>query len=300
MAKIVFFGTPSFAREVLEIVALEHQIVCIVTQPDRPFGRKQELKASEVKEYALQYHIPLFQPQILDQKLLKELQILDADFFLVVAFGQIFPKAFLDFLPCINIHASILPELRGASPIQEMILQDQKKFGVSAMRMEEGLDCGDILGVSCLDSKQDLDLKTLAGKLAQMGGKLANYVLGHFSSIAPLKQNHCDASICKKIRKEQGEVDFSEARKIFVKFLAFAQWPSVFLSNGLKLSRIELDSQEGHFLKGEILEIFDDGVLVGCQKGKIKIFEVQPPSKQKIHAVDYLHGKRLKVGDIFC
>lgn len=300
MAKVIFFGTPLFARQVLEIVNLKHQILAIVTQPDRPFGRKQELRASEVKEYALKHKIPLFQPQKLDDHLLQDLKHFKADFFLVVAFGQIFPTIFLEYLPCINIHASILPHLRGASPLHEMILQDRKEYGVTAMKMEDGLDCGDILGISILNTQEDLSLSDLATKMANLGGNLANRVLHDFSSIAPLKQNHCDASVCKKIKKEHGEVDFSDARKIFVKYLAFSLWPSIFLHNGLKLLKISLLSKEGKYPQGEILEIQKDGIIVGCQKGKIKILEVQPPSKQKIKAIDYLHGKRLSVGEVFC
>lgn len=300
MARIVFFGTPLFAQRVVEIVALEHQIVAIVTQPDRPFGRKQEPKPSAVKEFALTYQLPLFQPQRLDEDLLKELEFLKPDFFLVVAFGQIFPKSFLDFVPCINIHASILPHLRGASPLQEMILQDQKRFGITAMMMEEGLDCGDILGISMLDFKEDITLEMLACKLADMGGELAKKVLRDFALLVPLRQNHCDASVCKKIKKEDGKIAFNNAREVFVKFLAFSSWPSVFLENGLKLTRLEFLSNKGEFIQGEILEILEDGIIVGCLKGRLKILEVQPPSKQKMKVLDYLRGKRLGVGDRFC
>lgn len=300
MARIVFFGTPLFARKVLEIVAEVHEIVGIVTQPDRPFGRTQTLKISEVKEYALAHAIPYFQPLKLETSLLETLQTLKADFFLVVAFGQIFPKAFLQALPCINIHASILPHLRGASPLQEMILQDQKKFGVSAMRMEEGLDSGEILGISVLDSKEDYDLSSLASILAELGGKLASRVLEEFFSLKALKQRDCDATFCKKIKKEQGRIAFLDAREIWLKFLAFRVWPSLFLDNGLKLLELRLDSLDGAYQEGEILAIQRESVIVGCQRGRLEIFQVQPFSKQKMQAIDYLRGRRLGVGDIFC
>lgn len=300
MAKIVFFGTPLFAQKVLKIVAEFHEIVGIVTQPDRPFGRSQTLKASEVKEYALKHKIPYFQPHKLETPLLETLKTLEADFFLVVAFGQIFPKTFLQAIPCINIHASILPHLRGASPLQEMILEDQKSFGVSAMKMEDGLDSGEILGINVLSSKEDYDLSSLASILAELGGKLANRILQNFSSLNPLKQRDCDATFCKKIKKEQGEVRFFYAREVWVKFLAFKAWPSVFLESGLKLLDLRLDSLDGTYHEGEILAIYKESVIVGCRIGKLEIFEVQPFSKQKMKAVDYLRGKRLRVGDIFC
>lgn len=300
MAKIVFFGTPLFARKILEIVAEVYEIVGIVTQPDRPFGRSQIPKISEVKEYALKHKIPCFQPHKLETSLLEALRGLEADFFLVVAFGQIFPRTFLQAIPCINIHASILPHLRGASPLQEMILEDQKSFGVSVMRMEEGLDSGEILGVSVLSSKEDYDLPSLASNLAQLGGKLVNRVLENFSSIKPLKQRDCDATFCKKIKKEQGQIRFFCAREVWVKFLAFKAWPSIFLESGLKLLDLRLDSLDGVYQEGEILAIYKESVIVGCQIGKLEIFEVQPFSRQKMKAVDYLRGRRLRVGDILC
>lgn len=300
MARIVFFGTPLFAKQVLEIVAQTHKIVGIVTQPDRPFGRNQTLKISEVKEYALIHAIPYFQPLKLENSLLEILQSLKADFFLVVAFGQIFPKSFLQALPCINLHASLLPCLRGASPLQEMILQDQKQFGVSVMRMEEGLDSGEILGMSVLASKEDYDLSSLSLALAYLGGKLTSRVLEEFSSLKPLKQRNCDATFCKKIKKEQGKIRFLDAREIWVKFLAFKLWPSLFLESGLKLLEMRLDLPEGTYQEGEILTITQESVIVGCQRGRLEIFEVQPFSKQKMKAVDYLRGKRLGVGDLFC
>ena len=300
MAKIVFFGTPSFARTVLEIVMEAHQVLAVVTQPDRPVGRKQELRASEVKECALSHQIPLFQPERLDKQILRELEIFEADFFLVVAFGQIFPKFFLESSLCINIHASILPQFRGASPLQEMILQDQKKFGVTAMKMEEGLDCGEILGMGILQTQKDLNLIELSNKMAQMGGNLAKNILKNFELVAPLKQRNCEASLCQKIKKERGEIFFQKAREIFVKFLAFTPWPGIFLSNGLKLLKLELDSVSGTYQEGKILEIERDYVLLGCKEGSLRVYEVQPPSRQKMSARDYLRGKHLEVGDIFC
>lgn len=300
MARIVFFGTPLFAKQVLEIVAKTHEIVGIVTQPDRPFGRNQTLKISEVKEYALTHVVPYFQPFELEYSLLETLESLKVDFFLVVAFGQIFPKSFLQALPCINVHASLLPDLRGASPLQEMILQDQKKFGVSAMRMEEDLDSGEILGMSVLTSKEDHDLPSLSSALAYLGGKLASRVLEEFSSLKPLKQRDCDATFCKKIKKEQGKIRFLNAREVWIQFLAFRFWPSLFLESGLKLLEIRLDLPEGTYQEGEILAITKESVIVGCQKGRLEIFEVQPFSKQKMKAVDYLRGRRLEVGDLFC
>lgn len=300
MARIVFFGTPNFAREVLKILAQTHEIVGIVTQPDRPLGRDQKIRSSAVKEYALAHEIAYFQPSKLENSLLEELKLLQADFFVVVAFGQIFPQDFLNALPCINIHASILPHLRGASPLQEMILEDKREFGVSAMRMEEGLDSGEILGISRLVAREDYDLSSLASALAQLGGRLASRVLREFADLKPLEQRHCDATFCKKIKKDQGKIRFIDAREVFLKFLAFMPWPGIFLENGLKLMDLRLDGVDGVYREGEILGITKESVIIGCQTGRLEIFDVHPLAKRGMRAVDYLRGQRLGVGDVFC
>lgn len=298
--KIAFFGTPLFAKEILEMIAKTHQIVAVITQPDRPFGRKQELKPSEVKEYALSKNLPLFQPQSLDEELLDKLCSLGAEVFVVVAFGQFFPSSYLHSRLCLNIHASLLPSLRGASPLQKMILQDKRKFGVSVMKMDEGMDSGEIMALSYLQSHSNLSLEVLANSLAKLGGKLILKTLSNLTQIAPMKQIHCDASYCKKIKKEEGCVDFSSGRVIVNKLLAFSSWPSVFLENGLKILKVDFAPKESRGDLGEIVEIDEEGVVVACGDGEIKIYEVQPPSKQKIKASDYIRGKRAKKGEIFC
>lgn len=298
--KIAFFGTPLFAKEILEMIADTHKIVAVITQPDRPFGRKQELRPSEVKEYALSQNFPLFQPQSLDEELLDKLCSLGAEVFVVVAFGQFFPSNYLHSRLCLNIHASLLPSLRGASPLQEMILQDKRKFGVSVMKMDEGMDSGGIMALSYLQSHSNLSLEVLANSLAKLGGKLILKTLSNLAQIAPMKQIHCDASYCKKIKKEEGCVDFSSGKVIVNKLLAFSSWPSVFLENGLKILKVDFTSKESGGELGGIVEIDEEGVVVACGDGEIKIYEVQPPSKQKMKASDYIRGKRAKKGEIFC
>lgn len=298
--KIAFFGTPLFAKEILEMIVDTHKIVAVITQPDRPFGRKQELKPSEVKEYALSQNLPLFQPQSLDKELLDKLCSLGAEVFVVVAFGQFFPSNYLHSRLCLNIHASLLPSLRGASPLQEMILQDKRKFGVSVMKMDEGMDSGEIMALSYLQSHSNLSLEVLANSLAKLGGKLILKTLSNLTQITPMKQIHCDASYCKKIKKEEGCVDFSSGKVIVNKLLAFSSWPSVFLENGLKILKVDFASKESKGELGEIVEIDEEGVVVACGDGEIKIYEVQPPSKQKMKASDYIRGKRAKKGEIFC
>lgn len=298
--KIAFFGTPLFARKILEQISLAHEVAAVITQPDRPFGRKQELKASEVKEYALQKNYPLFQPQSLDESLLQELCSLGAEIFVVVAFGQFFPSNFLNARVCLNIHASLLPSLRGASPLQEMILQDERKFGVSVMKMDLGMDSGEIMALSYLVSPSNLSLETLAEKTSELGGKLLLKVLSKLSMIEGMKQIGCDATYCKKIKKKEGCVDFSSGRVIANKLLAFSTWPSVFLASGLKILQAQFFAMPPKSEVGSIQEIGEQSIDVATKDGILRIFEVQPPSKQKMKVVDYVRGKRWGIGDIFC
>lgn len=298
--KIAFFGTPLFAKQILEQLLEHHEVVAVITQPDKPFGRKQELKASEVKLLAQDHHLPIFQPEKLSQELLEKLLSLGAEVFVVVAFGQFFPSSFLNAKLCLNVHASLLPLLRGASPLQEMILEDRKEFGVSVMKMELGMDSGEIMALSYLLSSNNLSLQTLAEKLSLLGGELLLKVLKNLNEIEGMKQIHCDATYCKKIKKEEGCVDFESGKVIVNKLLAFSTWPSVFLSNGLKIIKASFIECEVFGGVGEIKEIDEEGIKIVCRDGILKLYEVQPPNKQKMKALDYLRGKRLGVGEIFC
>lgn len=298
--KIAFFGTPLFARKILEQLLQKHEILAIITQPDRPFGRKQELKASEVKLLALEHNLPIFQPERLDQELLENLCALGAEIFVVVAFGQFFPSSFLNARLCLNVHASLLPLLRGASPLQEMIVEDKKNFGVSVMKMDVGMDSGEIMALSYLLSPSNLALETLAHELSLLGGKLLCKSLEYLEEIEGLKQIHCDATYCKKIKKEEGCVDFESGKMIVNKLLAFSSWPSVFLESGLKILKVDFEECLTNGKLGEICEIQLDGVKIVCKDGILKIYEVQPANKQKMSALDYIRGKRWEIGEIFC
>src|SRR5690606_23124811 len=227
------------------------------------------------------------------------LSILDLkpDFIIVAAYGQILPKDILNIAPCINLHASILPNYRGASPIQEGILNDDKYLGVTSMFMEEGLDCGDILGFSYLRNS-NLLVDEAFEKLSILAAKLTITTLNNFENIRPLKQNNCEASFCKKIKKEDGLVDFFDAKKLFLKYKAYSFWPTIFLKSNLKIKDIELIEESSKNEAGKILEISKDYIIVACLTGTLKIKTIQATSKKAINAVEYIRGQRLEVGDI--
>lgn len=295
-------GTPSYATEILkELLASKYEVVGIFTQEDKPVGRKQLLTPPHIKQFCIDnsLDIPIFQPKKLKDNLVAYLSILDLkpDFIIVAAYGQILPKDILNIAPCINLHASILPNYRGASPIQEGILNDDKYLGVTSMFMEEGLDCGDILGFSYLRNS-NLLVDEAFEKLSILAAKLTITTLNNFENIRPLKQNNCEASFCKKIKKEDGLVDFFDAKKLFLKYKAYSFWPTIFLKSDLKIKDIELIEESSKNEAGKILEISKNYIIVACLTGTLKIKTIQAPSKKAINAVEYIRGQRLEVGDI--
>jgi len=242
--------------------------------------------------------IPILQPQSLkDKSVIERIASFKPDFIVVAAYGKILPKEILDLAPCINLHASLLPRYRGASPIQQALLEGERYSGVTAMLMDEGLDTGDILAYEVVGIEEDDNAITLFEKLAKVAGDLTPMVLERFSSIKPLAQHDVDATYCKKIRKSDGLVDFDDAVKIYNKYRAFILWPGIYLESGLKLKQIELYERERAGVPGRIRGIEAEGVLVECEKGSLLVKRVQPPSKKEMDALSYIRGKRLEVGD---
>jgi methionyl-tRNA formyltransferase len=301
--KILFMGTPDYATTIFkELLQSKYEIVGLFTQPDKPVGRKQLLTAPHIKQYCLDnnINIPIFQPLKLrnNDEVKEQIENLKPDFIIVAAYGQILPKEILGIAPCINLHASLLPKYRGASPIQESLLNDDIYTGVTSMLMEEGLDSGDILAFKYLKITSTMEVSEAFDKLSQIAAKLTITTLDNFENIKPLKQNDSEVSFCKKIKKEHGIVDFSDAKKLILKYKAYSYWPGVFLASELKLKDIELNELTTTNKQGEILEIAKDYVVIGCEKGSLKIKTLQAPSKKAINSVEYLRGQRLDLGNI--
>ncbi|NCB10329.1 MAG: methionyl-tRNA formyltransferase [Erysipelotrichia bacterium] len=302
--KVLFMGTPSYATEILKELLnnKNYEVIGIFTQEDKPVGRKQLLTPPHIKQYCLEnnINIPILQPKKLKDNLVAYISIkeLEPDFIVVAAYGQILPKEILNLAPCINLHASILPNYRGASPIQEGILNDDEYLGVTSMLMEEGLDCGDILGYSYLKNEKNMLVSEAFTKLSNLAAKLTIITLDNYDKLKPIKQNDSSTSFCKKIKKEDGEVDFNCAKKLFSKYKAYSFWPGIFLKSELKLKDIEFVENSSQNIAGEILEIAKDYIVVGCNQGRLKIRTLQAPSKNSINSVEYIKGKRLTIGDI--
>ncbi|KAB7892624.1 methionyl-tRNA formyltransferase [Poseidonibacter ostreae] len=301
--KILFMGTPDYATRIFkELIKSSYEVIGLFTQPDKPVGRKQVLTAPHIKQFCIDenLNIPIFQPEKLRGNIeaAEEIKNLNPDFIIVAAYGQILPKEILDIAPCINLHASLLPKYRGASPIQESLLNDDYFTGVTSMFMEEGLDSGDILALQYLKITPTMEVDVAFDKLSDIAAALTITTLDNFDNIKPLKQNEAEVSFCKKIKKDDGLVDFKSAKKLFLKYKAYSYWPGVFLTSGLKLKNIELIENKSLNISGSILAIETDYILVGCEKGSIKIKTIQAPSKKALSSIDYIRGQRLEIGDV--
>ncbi len=292
-------GTPEYAKKILQKLFEQNwiEIVAVYTQPDKKAGRDMQISQSSVKIFALENNLKIFQPEKL-KNCVDEVRNLNPDFIVVSAYGQILTRDILNIAPSINLHASILPKYRGASPIQESLINGDSETGVTAMLMNEGLDSGDILGISRIKIQPHHDLINLLNELGDLASNLTIDILKNYQNIKPLAQHGADSTRCKKIDKNDGLVSFANGKKLIKKAKAFSGWPSIYLENGLKLIDVDM-AKNGNFTEGEILEINKNSIEIGCRDCSIIVESVQPPSKAKMNTVSYINGKRLKKGDIF-
>ena len=296
-------GTPDFAVGTLkELIDNQYDVVAVVTQPDKPKGRSKELVFSPVKEEAVKNNIQVLQPErARDEAFVEELRKYNADVFVVVAFGQLLPKSIIDMprLGCINVHASLLPKYRGASPIQWAVIDGCEYSGVTTMKMDEGLDTGDIL----LVDKVKLDKKETGGslfdRLSIVGAKLLIKTLEGLEtgSIIPEKQNEAESSYVKMLKKSMGELDFTKsARQIECLIRGLNPWPSAFTHlNGkmLKIWDADVDDSENDSAPGTITEVGKDFIRVATGKGSLKILELQLEGKKRMKTRDFLNGAKI-------
>ena len=298
--KIVYMGTPHYAKEILgALVSAEDMDVSLVlTQPDRPVGRKKVLTPPPVKVLAQEHGISVLQPNRLsDEGVFEAIANEKPDFIIVAAFGQILPKRILDIAPCINLHASLLPQYRGASPVQQSLLNGDEKTGVTSMLMEEGLDTGDMLETVEFVIPEDMRLYALMQQLTEDACELTLRTVRNFKKLTPKKQDEAQATLCKKIKKSDGQIACDDAQSIYHKYRAFEGWPGIFAANGTKFDEIALVEENGSYQPFEIIAFEDESVIVGCSKGSLKIGKLQPSGKKPMSAKAYCVGRGLKVGD---
>ncbi len=308
--RVVFMGTPDFARESLKsLVESEHEVTAVVTQPDRPKGRGMKLVPSPVKEYAVNKGIMVFQPDRLkDEELINTLKSLKPDVIVVVAYGKILPKAVLDISGqgCINVHASLLPRYRGAAPIQWPIINGDKVTGVTTIYMDEGLDTGDMILSKEVVIEEDDTAQSLHDKLAVEGGRVLVETLDLVAKgQAPRVRQTGESSYARMLKKEDGLVDWSKpAKEIRNLVRGLNPWPGVysFLSNGciIKIWKVEVIEHMSKGRPGEIIKAdCKEGLIVSTGSGALKITELQAECCKRMSSADYLIGSRLQSGDRF-
>jgi methionyl-tRNA formyltransferase len=298
--RVIFMGTPDYADQILKALIDDNSIdvVALFTQPDKPVGRKKILTPPPPKLRAVDAGIEVFQPDSLKKEDFSQtISELEPDYIVVAAYGQILPKAILDIAPCINLHASILPAYRGASPIQQALLAGDTITGVTAMLMDVGMDTGDIIAIETYDIPKDMVSFELFDALTHVAVGLTLEVLHNFDSYTIKPQDETNASYCKKIQKSDGEVSFSNAQALVNRYRAFTPWPGIYLASGLKLKEITLAQATGNYEQGRILAIEKDRIEVGCQEGSIYLYRVQPVSKKEMDIKSFINGQRLTVED---
>lgn len=303
---LVYCGTPQFAVPTLEkLVAAGFPVHLVLTQPDRPKGRGLELVASPVKQAASRHNLPIYQPQKIknNEELQGRLREIAPDAIIVVGYGRIIPKWMLD-LPRygnLNLHASILPKYRGAAPIQWAIANGERVTGVTTMRIDEGLDTGDILLQQELGIQDDDTAETLGPRLAAIGADLMIETLSRLqaTTIIPKPQNHVEATLAPILTKEDGFIDFHRsAQEIYNRLRGFQPWPGAFTKFRGKVLAVTAArpvqplSSEPSVEDGQ-LRLRGSQLLVGCgQSTVLELLEVQPEGKKRMPASDFARGYR--------
>jgi len=312
--KIIFFGTPEFATPSLEAIhelriksldsarGKNYELCSIVTSPDRPAGRGQKLQESPVKQWAKAHGIPVFQPERLkDPRFLARLAHLAPDVGVIAAYGKIIPKDVLDIpqLGVLNVHPSLLPRWRGASPIQYAILNGDAETGVTIMLTDEEMDHGPVLAQERLEIGKLENGETLNKKLAELGGKLLKETLPKWiaGKIEPQEQNHHKATYTKMLKREDGRIDWTKsAEELERQIRAFQPWPGSFMATGIKNKKARIKLLKTHVVaeteSGNPGTVFEkNGVPhVFCKKEALAFDIVQPEGKQPMSGADFLRG----------
>ncbi len=308
--KVLFMGTPDFAVPTLETLCnSEYEVIGVVTQPDKPKGRGKSVQMTPVKECALKYDIPVYQPvKLREQENIDELSKLDIDFIVVVAFGQILPKSVLD-MPkygCINVHSSLLPKYRGAAPIQWTIIEGEEKTGITTMFMDEGLDTGDILLQEETPISDDETGGSLHDRLADMGASLLLKTLEGVknNTIKRIKQDDELSNYVGMLNKSHGQMDFEKSAVELDRLVrGLNPWPSAYTSLNGKMFKIweakamEINEQYTDKDNGEIVEVNKDSIIVKTGNGLLKLLQVQLEGKKRMFVEDFLRGYEVNVGD---
>ena len=306
--KTVFMGTPDFAAVVLDsVVKAGHEVGYVITQPDKARDRGKKIQFTPVKEKALEYGLEVLQPEKVrgNAELLEQLREYGPDIIIVVAYGQILPKDLLELPPlgCVNVHASLLPKLRGASPIQNAIVTGETVTGVTIMQMGEGLDTGDML------TKVEVEIGRMNGEqlhdaLAEAGAKLLVETLPKLEAglITPQPQDDSQSTYAGLIRKADGKIDFRKTPEEIERLIrGFDPWPGAFCDcNGtvMKLWAAQPLADTSDQEPGTVLRAGEEGMDISCGGRVLRVTEIQMPGKKRVFVKDYLRGNSIAAGTL--
>ena len=296
--KIVFMGTPDFAVPSLEaLLARGHEVAAVFTQPDKPKGRGHKLLPPPVKSLALEHGIPVYQPATLrTEEAAETLRALQPELIVVAAYGKLLPPAVLSIPPrgCINVHGSLLPQYRGAAPIQWAVLNGEKKTGVTIQQMGEGLDTGDMLQKAETEIGENETSGELFDRLKEIGAALLVDTIDRLDTLVPVPQDEAAATYAPMIRKEMGAVDWTQAAQAVHNLVrGLNPWPAAFFTLGgkrIKLYRTEIDHASGE--PGTRAEL-DGEMTVFCGTDAVRLTEIQPENGKRMRGSDYLRGHPL-------
>lgn len=309
MTNIIFMGTPDFSATVLKglLESKQYEILAVVTQPDRAVGRKKEIRMTPVKELALDYGLPIYQPEKLSKSAeLDSLMNLNADGIVTAAFGQFLPSKLLDSVNfAVNVHASLLPKYRGGAPIHYAIINGDKEAGVTIMEMVKEMDAGDMIARRAIPIEETDNVGTMFEKLALVGRdllleSLPSYLAG---DLKPVPQDKNQVTFSPNISPEEEKIDWTKTnRQIFNQIRGMYPWPVAHtLLNGERFKIYEATPVEGAGQPGEILAIRKKELIVAAGEGALSLQTVQPAGKPKMTIIDFLNGlgRQLSVGDFF-
>ena len=295
--KILFMGTPDFAVNILNSLIDNYEVVGVVTQPDKEVGRHRELKFPPVKEVAIKNNIKVYQPIKIKEEY-EELINIDYDMIVTCAYGQIIPKVLLDYpkYGCINVHASLLPKLRGGAPIHKAIINGEKKTGITIMYMVEKMDAGDIISQVETEITKEDNLESLHDRLSIMGAKLLIDTIPNIISgnINPIPQDENEVTYAWNIKREEEKIDFNKnVLDVFNQIRGLSPVPGAYAlldDEVIKIYKANMLDEITNKENGEIIKIDKTGIYVSCKDGILVITELQPAGKKRMNVSDYING----------
>ena len=304
--KVIFMGTPDFAVGTLEaIIEAGHEVILVVTQPDKPKGRGKAMQFTPVKECAVAHDIPVFQPiKIREPECVAELRKYEADIIIVVAFGQILTREILD-MPkygCFNVHASLLPKYRGAAPIQRVIIDGEKESGVTIQQMNEGIDTGDMLLKVTIPIEEKETGGSYHDKLSAAGAKLCVEAMkqAEAGTLQPEKQDDSLSCYAKMLNKQLGEIDWTKDAVTIERLVrGLNPWPSAYShlhGKTIKIWLADVLDKEYEGEPGQVVEVTKEALVIRTGKGALAVKELQLEGKKRMAAGDFLRGYQVEVG----